>query len=341
MGYKSNFDKVNKVFDKISSEYRIFAPKRFPMQGRYSDTDIIRYTEVYDVNEIEFNEKSDYAAKEVVSPINQTLFYFNGDDVTESKIDDRKILIFARPCDINSFYSQDQIYLKNGFHKDPYYARLREKVKFAVIECTKGWDTCFCVTMNANKTEDYSLAIRALDGELLIKVKDEEFEGLFADMPKCDFALGYIKENQAKVNLPEIPSVEVLNKLKEHSMWDEYTSRCIGCGSCTVACSTCTCFTTIDIIYDENNNIGERRRVNASCQVVGFDTMAGGHNFRTTAGQTYRYKLLHKVYNFKKSFGFDMCVGCGRCTSRCPVGISFTAAINKTSNAVKEMVGGK
>ena len=36
-----------------------------------------------------------------------------------------------------------------------------------------------------------------------------------------------------------------------------------------------------------------------------------------------------------------MCVGCGRCTDRCPEHISITATINKVDKAVKEIVGGK
>ena len=33
---------------------------------------------------------------------------------------------------------------------------MREKVKFALMECNGGDDTCFCVSMGTNKTDDYS-----------------------------------------------------------------------------------------------------------------------------------------------------------------------------------------
>ncbi len=102
MGYKLNFETVNELFRELRKEYKIYAPKRFPKAGRYSDQDIIRYVEVKNVEEIEWKEKSDYPAKEVVTPITQTLFYFTEDEYRESKIDDKKILIFARPCDINA-----------------------------------------------------------------------------------------------------------------------------------------------------------------------------------------------------------------------------------------------
>ena len=125
-------------------------------------------------------------------------------------------------------------------------------------------------------------------------------------------------------------------------MWKEYDKRCIQCGSCTIACPTCSCYTTRDIIYNENINVGERKRVQASCHIDGFDEMAGGHRFRNTAGDKMRYKVLHKIHDYKEKFGdTHMCVGCGRCTDRCPENISITATINKVDKAVKEIIGGK
>ena len=58
---------------------------------------------------------------------------------------------------------------------DLYYQRLQEKVKIVLMECcTGGWDTCFCVSMQANKTDELqSLAVRRLDNEVLVEVKDE------------------------------------------------------------------------------------------------------------------------------------------------------------------------
>jgi len=338
MGYSLSFEETNQLFQKLSAEYKIYAPKRFEKQGRYSDTDVIRYDVVKSVEEIVYDQKSDYSAKEVVSPITQTIFYFTEDEYRESKVDKKKILIFLRPCDINAFEHQDKIFLGNGGFTDFFYARMREKVKFVMMECTEGWDTCFCVSMNANKTEDYSAAVRFGENSLTVQVKDSDLLGYFEGCTKVDFAPSFIEKNEIEVKIPEIPNKEVLGKLKKHDMWKEYNSRCISCGSCTVACSTCTCFTTIDKIYDENCNAGERRRVTASCQVAGFDRMAGGHEFRTTPAERVRYRVLHKVYDYKARFkDSHMCVGCGRCSARCPKFISFPAAINKMAAAIEEI----
>lgn len=232
--------------------------------------------------------------------------------------------------------------MENGGFEDAFYKRIREKVKFVCIECVEGFDTCFCTTMGSNKTDDYSLAVRFDENSALFNINDNEFDKYFTDCAKEEFELKFIEKNMAEVNLPEIESKEVLNKLKEHSVWKEYDKRCIQCGSCTVACPTCSCYTTRDIIYNENANVGERKRVQASCHIDGFDEMAGGHRFRTNASDKMRYKILHKIHDYKEQFGDNhMCVGCGRCTDRCPEHISITATINKVDKAVKEIVGGK
>lgn len=343
MGYNLSFQEVNTLFEDLKKEYKIYAPKRFKKQGRYSDTDIIKYDEISTVEEIEFKEKSHYPVKEVITPITQTLYYFTEDEFRESSIGhNKKILIFARPCDINAQRRQDMIYLHNGNFEDTFYKRIRERVKFICIECIDGFDTCFCVSMNSNKTDDYSLAVRFNESSLLFDVKDKEFSKFFNDKTEEEFELKFIEENQAKVTIPEINDKEILIKLKNHPMWDEYNKRCLGCGSCTIACSTCSCYTTRDIVYDSLGKIGERRRVQASCHIDGFDEMAGGHNFRTTKADKMRYKVLHKIHDYKAQFGDEhMCVGCGRCTDRCPEHISITATINKVNNAVNEIMEGK
>lgn len=344
MGYRLSFKEVNDLFERLKEDYRIYAPKRFEKAGRYSDTDIIKYDEIDKVEDIVYKEKSDYPAKEVITPITQTIFYFTEDEFRESKVDDKKILIFVRPCDINAQERQDKMYLENGPYVDYFYKRMRDKVKFVMMECTEGWDTCFCVSMGSNRTDNYSLAVRFEEDELLFDIKDEEFKSYFEDKKQEDFDLQFIKENEVKIDIPEIPNKDVLNKLKKHPMWEEYNKRCIGCGSCTVACSTCTCFTTSDVIYNENINAGERRRTQSSCQPEGleFDVMAGGISFRDTQADRYRFKILHKIHDYKERFGDNhMCVGCGRCISRCPEHISIMATIEKISKALKEICGGE
>ena len=341
MGYFVNAKQANEVLAALKETYSVYAPKRFPKQGRYSDTDIIRYAEVSSVEEIEFKEKSDYPAKEVVSPVQQAIFYFTEDEYRASKGPKKPILIFARPCDINAQHVQDKIFLTNGGYEDMYYKRVREMVKFVLMECPGGDDTCFCVSMGTNKTDDYCMAVRSVDGGLKVQVTDSAFDSYFKGAQPDGFTPEFVKENQLTVTPPAMEDLndpEIRQKLAQHPMWKEYDKRCISCGSCTVACSTCTCFTTRDVIYGDNPEVGERRRVTASCQIAGFDQMAGQREFRATAGDRMRYKILHKYHDYKALFGDShMCVGCGRCTHRCPEFISISATVNKMNRAIEEI----
>lgn len=338
MGYYVNAGQANDILAKLRETYKIYAPKRFPKQGRYSDTDIIRYAEVETLEDIVFDQKSDYPAKEVLTPIQQAVFYFTEDEYRASKCSDKPILIFARPCDINAQEIQAKIYAGNGGYTDLYYERMRERVQFVLMECPGNDDTCFCASMGSNRTDNYVFAVKAADGGLYVKVKETAFDPCFAGASAVDYEPKFVEENELKVTPAEIPDKEVLTALKSHPMWQEFNKRCISCGACTVACSTCTCFTTRDIVYGDNPEVGERRRVTSSCQIDGFSDMAGGHSFRPTAGDRMRYKVLHKFHSYKARFGErHMCVGCGRCTVRCPEFISISATVRKMNDAIAEI----
>ncbi|MCX7920896.1 MAG: anaerobic sulfite reductase subunit AsrA [Clostridia bacterium] len=335
MGYRLSNEKFNKLLDGLKGEYKIYAPIRFPKRGRFSDTDLIRYGEINKVEDVVWIEKSNYSPKEIVFPITQTLFYFTEDEFKESMVHNKKILIFLRPCDINGMRRLDTIFLNNGPIKDVYYERLREKVKFVMMECKDGFENCFCVSTNSNYTQDYSIAVRFTSNEVFCELKDESFQQFFSNLgTEMNFKPEYIEENSVKVQLPEVD--KITTEFFNHDMWKEYSKRCIGCGRCNMACITCSCFTNSDIAYEENPNAGERRRVWAGCHIDKFTDMAGGHSFRQDYSSRMRFKTMHKIYDYKKRFGEHMCVGCGRCDDICPEYISFSNCINKVSKTLKE-----
>lgn len=332
MGFVISDNEFNVLLKELQKEYKIYAPVKLKGKGRFSDTDIVRYAQINTVQEIEFNEKSKFSPKEVLLPITQTLFYFTEDSVKEPKVEDKKILIFLRSCDINAVKRVDEIYLKNGF-EDVYYKKIRSKVKFALMECEHSFENCFCVSMNSNKTEDYDLFIKYKAGKALIKCVDKDFKSYFNSAKECSVEPNFIEENDVKVMIPQNIDESIFNS----AVWKEYSSRCIACGRCNFVCGTCTCFSMQDIFYKDNKNVGERRRVWASCQVDGFTDIAGGHSFRQDKGQRMRFKVMHKTYDFKKRFGYNMCVGCGRCDDACPEYISFSNCVNKLNSAVEEV----
>ena len=334
MGYKIVNESLNLIFEKLSKDYCIYAPKVFEGDGTFSDVDVIRYGEISKVEEIVFDKKSEYSFKEVISPITQTLFYFTEDEVTVPSGPKKGVIVFLRSCDMHALKRMDQIYLNNG-PEDFYYKRVRENTKFILMGCTETFDNCFCLDMGSNKTDEYDAYVK-VDGEFTsIDCKWSELENLIKDeqFKEEDVTPDFVTENKVKVNIPDNISTKIFNS----KMWDEYTERCIGCGRCNFVCPTCTCFTMQDIFYRDNGKVGERRRIWASCQISGYTDMAGGISFRKPQGDKMRFKVMHKVYDYKKRFGYHMCVGCGRCDDICPEYISFSNCINKLEDAIKEV----
>lgn len=331
MKIKLDKQAFNQGLERLKLEYKILAPVTKPFKGTFSDTDLTKYEEIERIEDIEFNKKSNFSAKEVILPINQVLFYFTEKEFKTSDQDEKKLLVFLRACDLNGVKILDQIYLENGLEKDFFYKRLREKVKFVLIGCSESYRNCFCVSMNSNKAENYSMALNLREDEIYLDIKDEDLN--IFDGEECDFEVDYVKTNNFSVEVPR--NIDPV-KLSKHEMWDEYDARCIACGRCNFVCPTCTCFTMQDIFYKENEKVGERRRVWASCQVDGYSDMAGGHSFRKKQGERMRFKVMHKIHDFNKRFGYDMCVGCGRCDDACPQYISFSQCIDKVKKVVNE-----
>ena len=166
MGYQLSKEKANGIFQQWAEKYDIFAPVVMEGEGCFSDTDIIRYAKVTDLDEIEWNKKSDYSFKEILLAINETLFYFTEDQTTVPKGPEKDILIFLRACDLNAVKRLDEIYLKNGF-EDFYYARVRQHAKFILMGCESTCASGFCVSMGTNKADNYDAYIK-VDGDVVM-----------------------------------------------------------------------------------------------------------------------------------------------------------------------------
>jgi anaerobic sulfite reductase subunit A len=324
----------------LGKTHRIFAPKR-PKTG----SGPVRYGEIGSLSEFALEQQSDFSPKEVFHPIMQTMLRFQGSACTQSELDPRGLVVFARPCDINALRRLDTIFLHNAARPavtnaesgDYYYARMREKVKVFMIECSQGWDNCFCVSLGTNKSGDYAGAFRFGADGVLVDLKNENLAPFFQGLAPSDFTPAFVEENLKKVPVPQIGEKD-LAQVRALGMWKDYDEKCVSCGSCTAVCPSCSCFDTTDVIYNETSRSGERRRIWASCMQAEFSAMAGGHTMRPMPGERLRFRVLHKIYDYKARFGVEhMCVGCGRCDSRCPADISYTDALGRLSAEMAEI----
>lgn len=334
MGYLLGLKEINEVLRQWNKNFVIYAPKLILDGGAFSDTDSVHYGEITSIEEIVFDRKSDFSFKEILLPISETLFYFTEDSVMEPAAPEKQAIIFLRSCDLHAVKRLDTMYLHNGA-EDHYYKRLRDRVKFILMGCEESYESCFCVDMETNRSDDYHASIDLSEEGVRIDNKNPEWDELLtANCTKqADVTPSYVTVTETNVNIPKSLSLDIMKS----TMWNQYDSRCIGCGRCNFVCPTCTCFTMQDVFYTDNGKTGERRRVWASCMTDGFTDVAGGGSYRKNNGQRMRFKVLHKVYDYKKRNGIHMCVGCGRCDDVCPEYISFSHCINQLENGMKEV----
>ncbi|MDP6635652.1 MAG: anaerobic sulfite reductase subunit AsrA [Phycisphaerae bacterium] len=313
------------AFDRILSEYRVVAPKRKHGAGRFSDMDVIAYDDIGSLQEIVFSEKTETSAKSVLFPTREAMFNCGAGRIEEVTPDNRPTVVFLRACDVNALKVTDEVFLRNGGCMDSYYSRRRKNLKIFLLECPRQFETCFCVSMGSGRTKDYSVFLRKDADGYAVQVKDDDFPAFFTEGEEADVWPGFPTEDRASLEISE----EIDNSIFADEMWKEYTRRCIACGRCNTSCPTCTCFSVQDIPNGDGRDGNKRKRIWSSCQVKNFARLAGDHDFRVPNGDRMRYKVLHKIRDFKRRSGFHMCTGCGRCDDVCPEYISMFRCIER------------
>lgn len=138
---------------------------------------------------------------------------------------------------------------------------------------------------------------------------------------------------ETKLDLKDID--KILDPNFEHPIWAEISDICIGCGTCSFLCPTCTCFDVIDE-NDQYNNRGRRIRIWDTCQFCLYSLHTSGHNPRDSCIERCRNRILHKFCYYPENYDRLGCVGCGRCIQLCPVNNDLRAIIEKVNNIKKE-----
>ena len=76
MGYVYTKEEFDHVLHDLLGSYRLYAPVLKKGEGRFTDTDVVRYDFITSADELELKLKSDYSFKELLTPLSQTLFFF-------------------------------------------------------------------------------------------------------------------------------------------------------------------------------------------------------------------------------------------------------------------------
>lgn len=261
--------------------------------------------------------------------------------------DELPVAIFgARSCDLAAMKIQDKVFIESA-HPDPRYKHRREQLFVVAVNCTYSSENCFCVSAGTGPkvSNPYDILLTEVDDGFVVKTGSERGQVIIASLNLIKAKSTACKDAEKKVDqagamqTKRIPLDnqrglrDLLFSNLNHPRWEEVAERCLSCGNCTSVCPTCFCHSEVEKPSMDGSS-SEHVREWDSCFTTGHSYL-NGKIVRDDTKKQYRQWLTHKVGSWFDQFGTSGCVGCGRCTTWCPVGIDITeelAAISGESN---------
>ena len=327
---KISLSNLNKLFAKIAESAKLY----LPVDGKNKMASYKLWEEGVKMSDALNTVRS---AKDFFFPQTENLMEFKTEgqkieiiDVREEKED--FVVFGVRACDVKSFEILDRVFLSEPV--DTFYASRREKGVIVSLACGRPSETCFCKTFGidpANPAGD--ITAWKTETDMYFKANTEKGEKLLSSLDAIteesdDKA---VEEQKKEINkiMDKLPLKDLTTdkfgagKTKEYfdsPAWDELSSHCLGCGTCTFVCPTCQCY---DIKDFKTNNGVQRFRCWDSCMYSDFTLMAHG-NSRLSQKERFRQRFMHKlVYYPDNNEGMFSCVGCGRCLAKCPISMNI------------------
>lgn len=326
---------------KKLESYTIYAPMK---DGDLWNFEVIKNSEIIDLNYL----TTVLSPKKIIFPQREVFLEFSTSDenrleVKEVLPDEKPTVIFGvRPCDAKALTLTDKVF--GGDLKDPYYWKRRNSTTLVGLTCnTPPSPNCFCLSVDGSPHSKEGLDILMTDlgdkyyaesftkkGDKLINLAKNLFKNPIAKDKKDLAQIQAESEKKIKRQIKELKKIPPkLKEMFDSPFWDEESSSCIRCGICTYLCPTCHCFDINDEVTSSSPVIGERVRTWDNCQFPDFTMHSSGHNPRPDKASRLRQRILHKFQYFVERYQNYQCIGCGRCISKCPVGIDIIEVLEK------------
>lgn len=326
---------------KKLESYTIYAPRK---HGDLWNFEVIKNSEIIDLDCL----NTVLSPKKIIFPQREVLLEFSTSNEEELKVNEvlpeetPSVIFGVRPCDAKALTLTDKVF--GGDFKDPYYWKRRNSTALVGLACnTPPSPNCFCLSVDGSPHSKEGLDILMTDlgdkyyaesftkkGDELLNLAKALFKNPTAkdkkDLEKIQVESKKRIQRQIKAT-DKIPA-----KLKEtfnSSFWDEESLSCLRCGICTYLCPTCHCFDMNDEVTSSSPIKGERVRTWDNCQFPDFTMHSSGHNPRPDKAARLRQRILHKFQYFVELYKNYQCTGCGRCISKCPVGIDIIEVLEK------------
>lgn len=238
------------------------------------------------------------------------------------RMKEENIVLFGlHPCDLSGIRYLDHVFLVT--ETDALYQARRNRLTLVGISCTPD-EYCFCGDVGATGPLGFDLFLHSTESGWLMKPGTSRGEEIVArlalpsveeELPSpcaatCDVEEAILSASRRGEIFPDSP------------LWDDFASRCLSCGACSLCCPTCYCFDVREY-GDLNGETAQRIREWDNCLFGGHGVVAGGFNFRKGRRERFHYRYRHKYLGFGPTRGIVACVGCGRCREVCPVRIDL------------------
>jgi len=326
---------------KKLSSYTIYAPVK--------KDDLWEYDVIDKPESIDFDyPNAVLSPKKIIFPQREILLEFSssneeGLQVKEILPGETPSVIFGvRPCDGKALTLTDKVF--GGDFQDPYYWNRRNSIIVVGLSCSiPPSPDCFCLSVDGSPHSREGLDILMTDlgdryftetltkkGDKLINLAKNLFKPP-TTKDKKDAQKIHV-ESEKKINRQIKATKKIPPKLKgmfDSPFWDEESLSCIRCGICTYLCPTCHCFDINDEVSSSSPIKGQRIRTWDNCQFPDFTMHSSGHNPRPDRASRLRQRILHKFQYFVEKHKNYQCTGCGRCISKCPVGIDIIEVLDK------------
>jgi len=320
-------EELFKKLNSLTGDFEVIGPKEYAQKGIFYETavqaDRLYLGEDFSIEPVK---------KFFLNP-SEWLFdcrYKNGRNSLEDVLlpNSKRIIIGVRPCEAKGLALLDKVFNADK-HKDEFYLNNRSRTTIIGLACAKPDRACFCTSLGGSPIES-----RGMDAIIFAKAEGFIVEIITDKGQEIFGALGQIlnetqrksyaleKEKSKEMVRTKVKVRESLGGIFKNHYWGEVSRSCLSCGICTFLCPTCHCF---DLVDEKR----KRMRCYDGCAFADFTAEASGENPRPTKRERYRQRVYHKFDYFKKNFGENLCVGCGRCIRHCPVKIDISEIIDK------------
>ena len=274
--------------------------------------------------------------KEIVFPRSETLFgvSLESGEAFQPASEGPIVLFGVRPCDARGISNLDQVFLDEEY-TDTAYNERRKMMTVISLACAEPVSAaCFCDSMGGGPDDEEGSDIIFRETKnadvyviSILTEKGKEIESIWESTGLLSPAGNKKPVDPQPCTLTVAKPSDLSEKLKaafEDPLWARFSEACLGCGVCSFICPTCYCF---DIDAETSGDMANSFRCWDCCLFSDYSRMAGGHNPRPTKKERLRQRYLHKLSWFDERYGRTLCVGCGRCLSKCPTGLDIVSVI--------------